>query len=52
MDLRGYLIRVGDGVSLRHTVVLAPDSELARRKAIVLFKDTKWRVLVVAEIGR
>jgi hypothetical protein len=52
MELRGYLIRVSDGLSYRHTVLLAPDTEFARRKAAVFFKDTKWRVLTVAEIPR
>ncbi len=52
MELRGYLIRVTDGMTYRHTVVLAPDAEFARTKAAAVFAGTKWRVRDVMDIHR
>ncbi|MGB7098218.1 MAG: hypothetical protein WBD95_05530 [Xanthobacteraceae bacterium] len=52
MDVRGYLVRVSDGVTDRHTVLLAPDIEFARQKAMSSFAGTRWRVSAVAEIPK
>jgi hypothetical protein len=52
VDFRGYLVRVSDGVTDRHTVVLASDIEYARRKADSCFAGTKWTVSAVAEIAK
>jgi len=52
VDVRGYLVRVSDGVTDRHTVLLAPDIEFARQKAASWFAGTRWRVSAVAEIAK
>jgi hypothetical protein len=52
MDIRGFLIRVTDGTTLRHTIVLAPDLEFAQSKAAALFEATKWRITAVLVIAR
>jgi hypothetical protein len=52
MDLRGYLVRVSDGDSDRHTVLLAPDLDVARLKALSRFRGTRWLVRTVVEIAR
>ncbi len=52
MDLRGFLVRVTDGMIYRHTIVLAPDLEFARTRAATVFEGTKWRVWEVLDIPR
>jgi len=52
VDVRGYLVRVSDGVTERHTVLIASDIERARQKAASRFADTKWRVSAVVEIAK
>ncbi len=52
MDLRGYLVRVSDGETDLHTVLLAPDLDIARLKAMSRFRGTKWLVRAVREIAQ
>jgi len=52
MDSRGYLVRVSDGETDLHTVLLAPDLDIARLKAMSRFKVTKWLVRTVSEIAQ
>jgi len=52
VDVQGYLISVSDGVTDRHTVLLAPDIEFAWQKAASCFAGTRWRVRAVAEIPK
>jgi len=52
VDVRGYLVRVSDGFTERHTVLIASDIELARQKAASHFAGTKWRVSAVVEIQK
>ncbi len=52
MDLRGFLVRVTDGMIYRRPIVLAPNVEFARTKTATVFEGTKWRVWEVLDIPR